>query len=114
MSTIRDFKQCSGELAEKVTRLLMAMDCLGHPVFITETFRPQARQDELYAQGRTKPGVQVTWTKHSRHTDGCAVDLAFDDAEPWSEAHPWDLLKTCAEAIGLHGLGARDRGHWEI
>jgi hypothetical protein len=45
-ATRRDFKDCNGELAEKVTRLLMAMDCLGHPIFIVETFRSQERQDE--------------------------------------------------------------------
>lgn len=31
-------------------------------IFITETFRSQARQNYLYEQGRTRPGQKVTWT----------------------------------------------------
>lgn len=37
--------------------------------------RTQQQQDELYAQGRTKPGQKVTWTRNSRHIGGYAVDL---------------------------------------
>lgn len=40
----------------------------GIRVTITETYRPQERQDELWAQGRTRPGRIVTWTRNSRHT----------------------------------------------
>lgn len=45
-------------------------------IFITETYRSQARQNELYAQGRTKPGQIVTWTTESNHTDRLAWDIA--------------------------------------
>ena len=31
------------------------------------TYRSQAAQDELYAQGRTKPGNKVTWVRTSAH-----------------------------------------------
>lgn len=31
------------------------------------TYRSQAMQDELYAQGRTKPGKKVTWVRTSAH-----------------------------------------------
>lgn len=37
--------------------------------------RTQQQQDELYAQGRTKPGPIVTWTLNSNHIGGNAVDL---------------------------------------
>lgn len=114
MTLHKDFRQVRGDLAHKVARLQMAMAMLGHPIIVVETWRSQERQDSLYAQGRTEPGPQVTWTKHSRHTDGEAVDVAFAGAEPYSEAHPWELLKTCAERVGLKGLGTRDRGHWEV
>lgn len=51
-----------------------------------EGVRSQARQDALYAQGRTKPGPKVTWVTHSNHqvkADGLghAVDLWEVDAE---------------------------------
>jgi peptidoglycan L-alanyl-D-glutamate endopeptidase CwlK len=110
----RGFEKVRGDLAEKAIRLLMAMDCLGHPIFIVETYRSQERQAALYAKGRTEPGARVTWTLNSMHTQGRAVDVAFEADEPWSEAHPWELLRACAEAIGLTGLGARDRGHWQV
>jgi peptidoglycan LD-endopeptidase CwlK len=34
---------------------------------VIEGVRTQKRQDELYAQGRTKPGNKVTWTRTSNH-----------------------------------------------
>jgi hypothetical protein len=44
---------------------------------IVEGYRSQARQDWLYAQGRTRPGPIVTWIKSPRwHGCGLAADLA--------------------------------------
>ncbi len=114
MSVEKGFEQVRGDLAHKVARVQVAMDALGHPVRVVETYRPQERQDELYAKGRTAPGERVTWTLNSRHTEGRAVDLAFMGPEPYSEQHPWELLRIVAERIGLEGLGARDRGHWQV
>ena len=47
---------------------------------VLEGVRSKARQEQLYAQGRTKPGPIVTWTRNSRHFPdkdgyGRAVDL---------------------------------------
>ena len=47
-------------------------------VRITETYRTQERQDELYEQGRTMPGKIVTWTRNSRHTARHAWDICQD------------------------------------
>lgn len=44
---------------------------------VTCTYRSQAEQDALYAQGRTAPGKKVTWTRHSRHTQRTAFDIAI-------------------------------------
>ena len=43
---------------------------------VVEGLRTKQRQEELYAQGRTKPGKVVTWTMKSKHIDGLAVDIA--------------------------------------
>jgi len=59
----------------KVEALLGALRARGHRPVIAEAWRSQARQDALYAQGRTRPGVIVTWTTDSEHTRGRAVDL---------------------------------------
>lgn len=47
-------------------------------IFITETYRSQARQNYLYEQGRTRPGQKVTWTKSSNHTGRMAWDIAVN------------------------------------
>jgi peptidoglycan L-alanyl-D-glutamate endopeptidase CwlK len=43
---------------------------------IVQGNRTQAEQNALYAQGRTKPGKIVTWTKASKHIGGRAIDFA--------------------------------------
>ena len=50
------------------------------PFLVVEGVRTEARQRELYAQGRTAPGRIVTWTMKSKHIPGAdglghAVDL---------------------------------------
>ncbi len=47
-------------------------------IFLTEGKRSSARQKELYAQWRTKPGKVVTRTLHSRNLVWDAFDVAFD------------------------------------
>lgn len=44
-----------------------ALACCGKRVKFTTTYRPQAEQDRLYAQGRTTPGPIVTWLKTGAH-----------------------------------------------
>lgn len=39
----------------------------GKRVKFTATYRPQAEQDRLYAQGRTTPGPIVTWLRTGAH-----------------------------------------------
>lgn len=45
------------------------------PIRITEAYRSQKRQAELFASGRTKPGPIKTWTLSSNHTKRLAIDL---------------------------------------
>ncbi len=66
----------------------------GIPVMLTCTYRSQAEQDALYAQGRTKPGRKVTWTRSSRHSftlDGKPASKAFDIAVLSDGKPTWDL-----------------------
>lgn len=50
-----------------------------YEVFITDGYRSNQEQTELYAKGRTKTGKIVTYAKagESPHNYGLAVDLAF-------------------------------------
>lgn len=47
----------------------------------TWTLRTMAQQNDLYAQGRTRPGRVVTWAKggESWHNYGLAVDICLVD-----------------------------------
>ena len=48
------------------------------PFILTSTYRTQEEQEALWARGRTIPHTKVvTWTKHSRHTDREAFDIAI-------------------------------------
>lgn len=55
----------------------VAMKNAGIDYILTCTRRTQEEQQELWAQGRTKPGKKVTWTLKSKHIDGRAFDIAI-------------------------------------
>lgn len=64
---------------------------------VVEGLRTKARQAELFAQGRTKPGKIVTWTMASKHLTGDAVDIApvVGGAIPWGNPKAFDELAQC-------------------
>lgn len=76
--TCRDINELK-PTAQKACRLFLEK-CkeAGIDIFITETYRSQKRQNELWEQGRTKPGQIVTWTLNSRHTSRRAWDIAVN------------------------------------
>lgn len=74
-----------------------------------EGFRPQLRQEHLYAQGRTAPGPVVTWTRNSTHTQGRAADLKLEGG-----AESYRILHQVAAEEGLRTLGMKDPGHVEL
>ena len=61
---------------------------------VIEGLRTAARQEELYAKGRTTPGPKVTWTLWSKHLLGDAVDLApfIDGKIDWTPGDNFDLI----------------------
>lgn len=62
---------------------------------VVEGLRTLKRQEELYAQGRTKPGKVVTWTMKSKHIDGLAVDIApcnKDGSINWNDLEMFDKM----------------------
>ena len=79
----------------------------GLDVFLTETYRTQARQDALYAQGRTKPGAVVTRTKNSRHTARTAWDICF------TSTGYNDVSKFRKAGAIAKGLGIAWGGDWK-
>ena len=74
--TCRDVAELA-PVAQTACRLFF-QECAkaGVNVFVTETYRSQARQNYLYEQGRTRPGQIVTWTRSSNHSGRLAWDIA--------------------------------------
>lgn len=109
----RETDKLTPNFQKKVEALL---EEVGDRVMITESYRSPERQKELYAQGRTKPGQKVTWTLHSRHMDGEAVDLAFKDGSevywPAAGGQEWQELADKAKKYGIM-WPYRDKG-WGI
>jgi len=107
----RSLALVSPELQARVSRVMERMkEETGQDVVVTETLRSQARQNALFAQGRDMPGSVVTWTQHSKHTQGLAVDVTL----PGGGAQDYAALQRIAAEEGLHTLGARDPGHLEL
>lgn len=70
-------------MQEKARVFAGRMAEIGIPFMFTRTRCTKDEQTGLYAQGRTKPGLIVTWTLKSRHIDGEAFDIAIlNDGKP--------------------------------
>lgn len=106
-NTCRDINELK-PIAQKACRLFLEKcNEAGLDIFITETYRSQERQNELYAQGRTKPGNIVTWTRNSRHTSRRAWDIATNGAN----LYDMNVIRK-AGAIGQK-LGITWGGIWD-
>jgi peptidoglycan L-alanyl-D-glutamate endopeptidase CwlK len=90
----------------------------GEAVLITCTYRSNAEQDKLYAQGRTTPGKIVTNAKagQSKHnvidSQRRPASLAFDVVLMrggkciWDVKDPgWQTIGAIGEAVGLEWAG---------
>jgi peptidoglycan L-alanyl-D-glutamate endopeptidase CwlK len=94
------------------------MQNTGIDFIVTCTYRSQAEQDALYAQGRTTQGVVVTWAKHSRHTDREAFDIAIikDGKVSWKTTDYEEAGRIGME-VGLEWGGTwktKDAPHFEL
>lgn len=99
--------------------LLRRLAAEGLTFKVTSGNRTQAEQDALYAQGRTKPGKVVTWTRRSRHIGGRAIDLTlFSGKNPVWESKHYDRAGVIGEELGLVWGGrwkrTPDRPHFEL
>lgn len=95
MSANRDITKLTPQFQVKVNAFL---EEVWDTVFITEGWRSQERQQELYNQGRTTPWQIVTWTLDSDHTKGIAIDIAFNGSELYpSDINRWKEIAEIAK-----------------
>lgn len=118
MQTIRDIAELTAAAQVACGLFLEKCNCAGLPVLITETYRSQERQNELYAQGRTTSGSIVTWTKNSRHTSRRAWDICKNvKGEEYSDTEFFKACGKIAKALGITWGGnwsTPDMPHFEI
>jgi hypothetical protein len=95
--------------ARRVQKGLNAAKAAGIPIELFETYRTPRRQQELYEQGRTKPGNIVTKAQagYSWHNYGLATDVVMrvDGKFDWSKALYYHDAAQYFEAQGLHWAG---------
>lgn len=97
----------------RVQAFLDAAKKAGIDLLVTSTYRDNASQDALYAQGRTKPGKIVTNAKagQSWHNYRCAVDVV-----PIVAGKPrWDVKDEVWQQVGKLGkaAGLEWAGDWK-
>lgn len=103
---MRDTTQLHPELQEKLATLRKMCAAEGMALGIGECLRTVAEQDELYSQGRTKPGAIVTYAKGTTYSSQHQWGVAFDFFENVA-GHAYDnpdffrRVGAMAKSIGL-------------
>lgn len=91
----RSFDRLIGVNEKMVSVVKRAIEISEVDFMVVEGLRTKQRQEELYAQGRTKPGKIVTWTMKSKHIEGLAVDIApcnKDGSINWNDLKMFDKM----------------------
>jgi peptidoglycan LD-endopeptidase CwlK len=93
----------------------------GIEIKVISGFRSYAEQDQLFAQGRTKPGRKVTNAKggESNHNFGIAFDIGvFDGATYLGESPSYDAVGVLGKEVGLEWGGdwasIVDKPHFQL
>jgi peptidoglycan LD-endopeptidase CwlK len=98
-------------LKAKAIELIKRAHAQGIYVLITQGYRSIAEQNELYAQGRTKPGKVVTNARggYSYHNFGLAFDIVIQNTDGslcWSVADTrWKTVGAIGKSLGLEWGG---------
>jgi peptidoglycan L-alanyl-D-glutamate endopeptidase CwlK len=101
--------------------LVHAAAAAGIEIKVISGFRSYQEQDELFAQGRTKPGKRVTNCKggESNHNFGVAFDIGvFDGKHYLPESPSYDAVGVLGKELGLDWGGdwasLVDKPHFEL
>lgn len=100
-----DLEAIHPNLKFKVNKLLKVCEEKGIGIIITEGYRSVYRQDELYAQGRTRPGKIVTKSRgesySSQHQWGVAFDIAINEKNDEYNTAKIKKVADMAKELGL-------------
>jgi hypothetical protein len=104
-------------LLVSLNKALDLCQAAGLPVAVFEAWRSPERQADLFAQGRTKPGKQITRALpfFSLHQYGLAVDVAYYINGKWSwDIDATDKIASEFEAQGFDPPPSFERCHFQI
>lgn len=115
-------KQLHPDMQKPVIQFINKVDFLtGVKLRITDHFRTFAEQDELYTQGRTKPGKVVTWAKgaSSYHNYGLAIDVTAIARNQVDYNINWEQISGIAKRFdftwgGDWPEGKKDKPHFQL
>jgi len=118
MNVCRDLNELTPETKYLANLLLRKCKEQGIGIQITETYRSQERQNELYAQGRTIQGKIVTWTLNSLHKTRKAFDFVpiVNGKANWNDLILFKRVGEIGKSIGLTWGGdwkTPDRPHFQ-
>lgn len=112
------------KLADSVSAMRTELKARGIQADVQSGVRDEKTQNDLYAQGRTKPGEIITNAKawESWHNYGIAVDFCFKTSTGgWTWNVPqarWDELGLIGEMFGLQWGGRwskiKDPPHFQL
>lgn len=96
-------------VAAKADNFVSACKAQGIDILIYSTYRDDESQNELYAQGRTKPGDIVTNARagESYHNHRCAFDFVplVHGKPAWKDKELYTRCGNIAESVGLEWAG---------
>lgn len=121
---MRDVNQLHPELQKKIKILKSKCEEVGLKIGISECLRTVSEQDNLYAQGRTKPGRIVTNAKgttySSMHQWGIAFDFYRNDGKGayYDKDNFFTKVGKIGQSIGLEWGGSwtsiKDKPHFQL
>ena len=110
MINSRDINDLDPRVAAKCLALQDACRDAGIDLLVTSTYRDNASQDALYAQGRTVPGKIVTKAKagQSWHNYRLAFDVVpvVNGKAVWNDSALWATIGRLGAAVGLEWAGS--------
>jgi len=110
MINSRNLNDLLPPVKDRAEKMIQGCGAVGIDLLVTSTYRDNASQDALYAQGRTKPGKIVTNARagQSFHNHRCAFDVVpLRHGKPvWDAKDPvWQVVGQIGKKFGLEWAG---------